>query len=151
MIGDPLSDMVRCGLLLHDSLYDPLTLSTYYGPCHLIADERLLAHADQLTVVPLDIDPCLPPASTVARAPAAVTLDILTILRTIEQNGGLKLTNAGALRVADVRRLSRALGWPESGSDIARTSFPHAVATLVMVRSLSGRGRLDANRAPADQ
>jgi hypothetical protein len=133
MIGDPLIDMAQRGLLLHDSLYDPLTLSTYYGPCHLIADARLLAHAGQLTVVPLDIDPCPAPPSSVARAPANLTLDILTIVRTIEQSDGLKLTNAGALRVADLRRLSRALGWPETGPEIAGTPFPQAIPTLIMV------------------
>ncbi len=134
-IGDPLIDLVQRGLLLHESVYDPLTVSTRYGPCGLIADDRLLAHVRPMTYVPLTLDPCASPPSTVARAPASVTLDVLTILRTIEQIGGLKPTSTGALRVADVRRLTRALGWPETGPVIAGTPFPHAIPTLVIDRN----------------
>jgi hypothetical protein len=132
-IGDPLIDLVQRGILLHESVYDPLTVSTRYGPCCLIADDRLLAQVRPMTSVPLALDPCPPPASTVARAPAGVTLDVLTILRTIDQIGGLKLTNASALRVADVRRLARALGWPETGPTLAGVPFLHAIQTLLMI------------------
>jgi hypothetical protein len=132
-IGDPLIDLAQRGLLLNDSLYDPLTLSTRYGPCRLIADDRLLAHVGPLIVAPLDLDPCPLPPTTVARAPAGVTLDVLTFLRTIEQIGGLTPTTTGALRVADVRRLARALGWPETGPVIAGAPFPHAIPTLLMI------------------
>jgi hypothetical protein len=44
-IGDPLIDLVRRGFLLHDSSYEPLTISTRYGSCRLVADDRLLARS----------------------------------------------------------------------------------------------------------
>jgi hypothetical protein len=132
-IGDPLLDLVQRGILLHDSLYDPLTVATRYGPCRLIADDRLLAHVGPLILAPLDLDPCPLPPTTVARAPAGVTLDILTFLRTIEQIGGLTPTTTGTLRVADVRRLARAQGWPETGPVIAGVPFPHVIPTLLMI------------------
>jgi hypothetical protein len=132
-VGDPLIDLVQRGLLLHDSLYDPLTVSTRYGPCRLVADDRLLAHVPPITVVPLPLDPVPPPPAPASRAPAGVTLDVLTSLRTIEHCGGFKPTSTGALRVADVRRLSRALGWPDAGPVIAGVPFANAVHTLIMI------------------
>src|SRR5262249_11136975 len=39
MIGDPLIDLAQRGILLHESVYEPLTISTRYGPCRLIADD----------------------------------------------------------------------------------------------------------------
>jgi Helicase conserved C-terminal domain len=132
-IGDPLIDLVRRGFLLHDSSYEPLTISTRYGPCRLVADDRLLAQINPMTCVPLALDPCPPPAAIVVRAPASVTLDVLTLLRTIDQIGGLKPTSTGALRVADVRRLARALGWPAAEPAIAGVPFLSAIPSLIMI------------------
>src|SRR6185369_11613262 len=75
MLGEPLIDLARRALLLHDSSYDPLTISTRYGPCQLCADDRLLAQVGPMTVVPLPLESCPAPSATVARAPASVTLD----------------------------------------------------------------------------
>jgi hypothetical protein len=86
-----------------------------------------------MTCVPLVLDPGSPPVATVVRAPASVTLDVLTLLRTIDQIGGLKPTSTGALRVADVRRLARALGWPAAEPAIAGVPFLSAIPSLIML------------------
>lgn len=130
--------MVTSGLLLHDSHYEPLTVSTRYGPCRVVADDRILAHSDTITCVPLPLTPCPHPETSVRLHAAAVTLDLLTILHAIDRLGGLKRTTTGAFRVADCRQITRALGWADKGGVLAGAPFHSAVEVLITILWAAG-------------
>lgn len=131
-ISPDLADMIQRGLVLRDSSYEPFSSETRYDPCRLFADHRLLTTIDAIPLVPLAITPVPAPAVTVLRHPARVVLDILAVLQTVDRQGGLSLTQQGTVRVADQRRLTRALGWDD------QPPFSGALALLIHVLWIGG-------------
>ena len=92
----------------------------------LFADERIMALVDAPQVVPLDVAPTKTPSVTSFRRPQVVALDIMTILNAVDRLGGLSLTQSGSVRVADARKLLRALGQPGDSLRVDDIEIPDA-------------------------
>ena len=109
-----------------------LILSAGYSPDYfpgysserVFTDERLAAAAAPLAVQPFEIEPMPTPQHTVYRRPQTVALDVIGLLQTISDLGGLGLTKTGELRVATVNKLRKAMKWDEKGLEIEGLLFP---------------------------
>jgi hypothetical protein len=117
--------LFRRGLILAMDTYNPGYLSEGYGRGGLLySDERILAQVGFPEFQTFDIQPTPAPGETHYRRPSAVTLDIMGMLQTIENMGGLKLTKNGTVRVNDEAKLRKALHWDEKGVDLDGFFFP---------------------------
>jgi hypothetical protein len=83
---------------------------------YVYTDTRLLAQIDwPLELPPLAVTPlaCAPAEMTVRR-PQHVLLDLLAVARALTELRQVTLTKSGTVRVAELRRLAKSLGWAES-------------------------------------
>jgi hypothetical protein len=112
-----------------------------YGSTALVADPRLLAAVEPPRYTPLPIAPVEPPPAVLARRPATVGMDLAGPLRAIEGMGGLQLTKAGEVRAGDLRKLARALKWPDDALRTDGLSFPRPVAALSAALGFGALGR----------
>jgi len=76
-------------------------------------DYRVLEHVGEPELRPIELRELPAPASPVLRRPAAVQLTIDDFLRAIAGLGKMTLTRDGCIRVADQRKLAKAMGWEE--------------------------------------
>jgi hypothetical protein len=91
------------------------SLYSYHGNTEILADHRLLAEVRAFPAcAPLPLQAAPPPPQRVARRPQTVLLDVLGVLQAIDMAGGLGLTQSDTFRVADLRKLSKAMNWPSS-------------------------------------
>ena len=95
-----------------------------YASDRVYTDQRLTAAAPSLVVAPFDFEPLVTPKQTIYRRPPTVALYIIGLLQAIQDLGGLGLTKAGDLRVAAVKKLRKAMQWPEKGIEIDGLFFP---------------------------
>jgi hypothetical protein len=95
-----------------------------YGSRIIFTDERLTEQAPPLTILPFDIKPTATPKNPIHRRPPTVILDVIGLLQAINDMGGLRLTKKGNLRVAEVKKLRKAMKWPEKGINIDGIFFP---------------------------
>jgi hypothetical protein len=109
------------------SMYDYV-----FVPVPMLADERLLAQADALEIVPFPISPAASPDSIRSRRPQNVTLDLIAVLQAIDSMGGLRLTKSKdrSIRAGDLSKLSRALNW-EADTSLDGLTFPSAALGYV--------------------
>lgn len=85
------------------------------GGAYYNSDERILAQVGFPEFEAFNIQPMPAPGETHYRRPSAVTLDIMGLLQTIENMGGLRLTPKGMVRSSDEARLRKAMHWDEKG------------------------------------
>lgn len=100
---------------------------------HIFADERIMALVDAPQVESLSVAPTKTPSVTSFRRPQVVTLDIISILHAIDRLGGLGLTQSGSVRVADARKLLRALGQSGDSLRVDDTEIPDAARAFTEV------------------
>ncbi len=126
---DPL---IKRGLLLTDDARNPGSYYDSYGTSHVMvfSDQRLLAAAGPLNPAPIKLAPVPDPPSSLYRRPPTVVMEMIGVLQAIEKIGGLQLTKAGAIRVSDTRKLSKALGWQNDAIDIDGLTFPEPAAVM---------------------
>ncbi len=122
--------LIRRGLALVASDYGPTYLQSY-GSANVYSDERLLAAAGPLVITPLTTKPTSPPAGTIHRRPQSVVLDLIGLLQAVDNQGGIGLTQTGAPRVNDMRRVAKAVGWTEDTTKIDGLPFPNLAAGLI--------------------
>lgn len=98
------------------------------------ADSRMLAHAGPVKCKPLQIEPVGPPQSSAYRRPPTVVFDIFHALRAVKDLGGLELKRTGEIRVSEVRKFVKAIGWkqaePDGYLEVDSMRLPHASAAL---------------------
>jgi hypothetical protein len=123
-------ELIGEGVLLVANMADP-TYYASYGHVAVFSDPRLLQQAPPLEVRPLVVSSSEPPASLRVRRASVVALDLLSLLQAITAQRGLQLTKAGAVRVGDLRKLARALGWGESAQRFDGLLFTQPVAALI--------------------
>jgi len=122
---DFVETLFRRGLILAMDTYNPGYLNEGYGRNGLLySDERILAQVGFFEFQTFDIQLMPAPGETHSRRPSAVTLDIMGLLQTIENMGGLRLTQKGTVRVSDEAKLRKALHWNEKGVDLDGFFFP---------------------------
>ncbi len=102
-----------------------------YGSTTVFTDERLTAQAAPLVVRPFEITPITAPQNAMYRRPPTVALDMIGVLQAISNMGGLRLTQKGDLRVAEVKELRKAVNWPEKGVQIDGIFFPDPATAWV--------------------
>lgn len=95
-----------------------------YGSKIIFTDARLTEQAPPLMVLPFDIAPISPTQNLIYRRPPTVILDVIGVLQAISDMGGLRLTKKGDLRVAEVKKLRKAMKWAEKGISIDGIFFP---------------------------
>lgn len=146
-VSELIHPLIRRGLLLTTDARNPASFYDSFGYAPgVFTDERLLAQAGPLTPVPLAIAPAPEPQSSLYRRPATVVLEIIGVLQAIEKLGGLAMTKAGAVRVADIRKLAKALGWKVEAIEIDGQAFPNAVAALPIALFYAGLLDYDGDR-----
>ncbi len=148
--------LIRRGLLLNATRDSPGSLwSSSYGGNLVFSDERLLADIGPVECVPFSIAPVAPAAASIYRRPPAVILDIVGLLQAIGTLGGLHLTQAGQVRVNDMRKLVRAMGWNENRITVDGLALPNpAIAWIAALRHaglLSFHGDALVLSMPIDQ
>jgi len=132
-------EMIRHGYLFlapRFTPYSPYSDVTYGGIDTreiVYADERVLSQIDwpvEVRQLTLAHAPQAPVAPTTRRA-SLVTLDLMTVTRTLAEMKPLSITQKGEIRLADQRQFVKRLGWEESPSfDGYRfPDMPHAVLT----------------------
>ena len=122
--------LIKHGLVLSGYSGNPAYMSDY-GSNSVFTDERLLAAAGPLGVTPFALKPIAPPDGTMYRRPQAVALDLIGLLQAVENQGGIGLTQNGPPRVNDLRRVGKAMGWPEDQTLVDGLPFPNLTAGLV--------------------
>lgn len=91
------------------------------------SDERLLAMVGAPEITPFTLQPLPAPQHPLCRRPRTVILDVIAILQTIENNGGLKLAQNGYVNRLDARKIYKALHWDETGINLDGLLFPDPV------------------------
>ncbi|MFQ5808000.1 MAG: helicase-associated domain-containing protein [Armatimonadota bacterium] len=137
--------LVSRGLLLSRGGYDPGSFDQYSGHVVAFSDERLLAHVGPPTFEPLDLAPLDPPPTVLSRRPQSVALDLIAFLQAVDGLGGLSLTKAGAVRVADERKLKRAMLWDDE-IDLDGVTFPHPAPAFLEACACAGLLAQEADR-----
>jgi len=95
-----------------------------YGSQIIFTDARLTEQAPPLVILPFDIASISAPKNPIYRRRPTVVLDIIGLLQAINDMGGLRLTKKDDLRVAELKRLRKAMKWPEKGVHIDGIFFP---------------------------
>jgi len=128
--------LIQNGLLLWDQEDYFFSLNSRSISSHTLVwiDGRI---TDELmgppTIVPLNAHPLQAPAdAAVYRRPSHVLMDCLAITRALQQMQGLRLTQQGTVRVADVRQFAKLLGW-EKGATYAGFTFPNIVEVVLAI------------------
>jgi hypothetical protein len=122
---DFLKHLFRRGLILATGSYGPYSIDHGYGYSKLFySDERLLAQVGQPEYLPLAILPAPVRGKVHFRHTSEVALDVMGMLQTIQNMGGLKLTQNGVTRINDEIKLRKAMHWDENGADIDGFLFP---------------------------
>lgn len=117
----------------------------YFSPYNdliIFSDERLLARIPALMVTQLDLPLVPEPAERRFRRPAQVALDLIGVVEAIRAMGGLQLTKSSGVRVTDLRKLTKSLGWGEAEAHFDGLLFMRP--TQALVEALSGTGHLAA-------
>jgi len=130
--GALIRPLIERGLFLNRYGYDHTSLNNIYGENTLFADERLLAQAKWPDFERLTLPSIAVPAATLYRQPTTVILDIVRFLRTIEAWGGLKLTQQGAIRANDLKKLRRIMQWQGDPIQVDGLPFPAPAFALIM-------------------
>ena len=117
--------LFRRGLILVTGSYSPDSISDSYGYNKLFySDERLLAQVGQPEYLPLEIQPAPARGEIHYRRTPEVALDMMGMLQSIQNMGGLKLTKNGVVRINDEIKLRKAMRWSEKGIDMDGLLFP---------------------------
>ena len=133
-----LMPLIKRGLVLTEYSGNPAYMSDY-GSNNVFTDERLLAAAGPLVVMPFALKPIAsPPDGTLSRRPQAVALDLIGLLQAVENQGGIGLTQNGPPRVNDVRKLSKAVGWNEETTPVDGLPFPDLATGLIQALRHAG-------------
>ena len=122
--------LVERGILLNGG-YSVGSFYAGHGRVQLFADPRLLAHIGPPHVERADLPAAPTPAVTQVRMPPTVALDLIGFLQTLENMGGLGLTQKGELRVNDVRKFQKALPWSTEDWEIDGLLFKDAANALL--------------------
>lgn len=133
--------LVERGLLMSHN-YTQYYYGTGYGMknAQLFSDDRILAQVDPPTPQPFDLPTDNHAAPAMARQPQIIVLDIIAILRAIQQIDGLNLTKAGTIRVNNMRQLQKTVGWEDDNVKI--DGFMFINLPLAIVKSLQQAGVL---------
>ncbi|MBR8831592.1 MAG: hypothetical protein N5P05_003078 [Chroococcopsis gigantea SAG 12.99] len=99
----------------------------------LFSDYRLLDSVDSLVFQPLNLTPVHESVTSTFRQPAVVSLELIGILQSIDNLGGLKMTRTGDLRVNDVKKLARLIKWGDSKNNFDGWEFPSPILALITV------------------
>ena len=122
--------LVQRGLFLNDG-YSVRRFYSSYDRVQLFSDPRLLAHVGAPQAVPMVLPPAQPPSATLVRLPPTVMLDLIGFLQTLDQLGGLGLTQKGELRANDLSKFRKALQWPQEDLVVDGLIFKDAVTGLL--------------------
>jgi hypothetical protein len=126
-----LMPLIKRGLVLTEYSGNPAYISDY-GSNNVFTDERLLAAAGPLMVMPFALKPIAsPPDGTLSRRPQAVALDLIGLLQAVENQGGIGLTQNGPPRVNDLRKIGKAMSWSEEATLVDGLPFPNLTAGLI--------------------
>ncbi len=105
----------------------------------LFTDSRILACVDWSLAVPETSLPVVEPPLTVqSRRPQNVMLDILGLLQAIESLGGIGMTQKDEMRVNDLKKLNRAMGWTGDGVLFDNLFFPEPFYFFIPVLIRAG-------------
>jgi len=113
-----------------------------YSDLVVFSDDRLLARVPALKVKQITLLAAPEPPESRIRRPAQVALDLIGVVEAIRAQGGLQLTKSNAVRVTDMRKLSKTLGWGEAEAHFDGLLFTRPVQGLV--ETLTNTGHLVA-------
>ena len=125
-----LMPLIKHGLVMNAGGSNPTYLHDY-GSTNVFTDERLLAAAGPVVVTPFPVKPISAPAGTTYRRPQSVALDLIGLLQAVDNQGGIGLTQNGALRANDLRRVAKAMGWSEESVIVDGLPFPNLAVGLI--------------------
>ncbi len=121
------NDLLRRGLILGASSSSPDYLDGSFERDTVYSDSRLLAQVGPLRIKPFQLQPMPVPLQSIYRRPPTVALDIIGMVQAVDNLGGLKLTQAGQVRVNEAARLRKALHWNDQGIGLDGFIFPDPV------------------------
>lgn len=140
--GELVQSLVKRGLILGGAgHYDPARIrsSSLYSRAMVFTDERILAHVTwSPETKPVKLKPVAVPPAALSRRPSAVALDIIGVLQAMDNLGGLGLTQTGTLRVTDVRKMNKALGWDRDSTVVDGVVFPEPATAFAYALLHSG-------------
>lgn len=125
--------LIRSGAFI--PYLDPNQYGFAYGIDYstLLVDERVLSQVELPQFPSIAIPSTPAPAATSYRRPASVILDVLGVMRSIEDLGGIKLTKSGAPQVNSLRKLNKAQQWEEDGILMDGFWFPQPAIALLAI------------------
>ncbi len=127
-----LNRIMKHGLMFNMNPYGMNIISSSYNQNDvLLSDYRILDLIAPPEIVPLDIQPVEVQAQTYQRAPNLVAMQTVGILQAIEVLHGLKPTKNGDIRVSDLRKLAKQLGWNDGALQDGNCIFRNALPALV--------------------
>ena len=123
--------LIKRGVVLTQGGYEPASTSTSAGETlRVFSDGRLLAHVHEPEIVAFEVEAELPAEAGIQRPPGSVVLDIIAVLQSIENMGGMGFTQAGLPRVSDMKKLRRALQWTDD-MKVDGVRFPNLAEAVV--------------------
>jgi hypothetical protein len=127
--------LLKRGLVL--PLDERSDFSYYDHEALVYSDDRLLAQVGfpECQLFKIQSQPL--PGETHLRRPNAVALDVMGILQTIENLGGIKINQNGSLKVNDLTKFSRAMRWDQDRLEMDGFIFPDPVDAWLEAFSIS--------------
>jgi hypothetical protein len=125
----------------------PIDGNQYYSSLNEIrvfADDRVLARVKPPDYLPLSLQTVVQPSPSTFRRIPSVMLEVIAILRALDNIGGIGLTKVGEMRVNDVRKVARKLGWGEK-IEIDGLTFPDPINAYLV--SMAAGGLFDLKNA----
>ena len=130
IFDDLATHLVERGILLNEG-YSVGSFYAGHSRVQLFSDPRLLASIGSPQVEAAELPAAPTPAVTNVRMPPTVVLELIGFLQTLENMGGLGLTQKGELRVNDVRKFQKALQWSTEDWEIDGLLFKDATNALL--------------------
>ncbi len=113
----------------------------YYGygsdATQVFTDDRILARVPPLECLPLRITAAEYPGVSTFRREQNVLLDVISIVRTLEDIGGIGLKKSGEMRSNDLNKFAKKLGWGDH-IELDGMRFPEPSQAYLAAMTTSG-------------
>lgn len=129
--------LLERGIVIQEVGYRYIDYSYNATEKRVFADDRVLARLPPPDYSRLSLKAADPPTTSTFRRVPSVMLEVISILRAVDDLGGIGLTKAGDLRAHDLRKVTLKLGWGKQ-IKIDGLPFPEPMDAYIVAMSDGG-------------
>ena len=136
--SDPIAkSLLERGIVMSEAGYRYMGYHYSEDDTRVFVDDRILGRIAQVDCRDLLLRAAEQPTASTFRRVPSVMLEVVSILREVDDLGGIGLTKAGDPRANDMRKIARRLGWKEE-TEIDGLTFPEPVKAYINAMSSGG-------------